>query len=94
MKNNRKINVNTWTWLTATAEMDADCRGWYFNLLLYDCYFGSIPNDIKELGEIAVVKASEYGRFKQVLKDLLKQKFKQAESGRLTKISNDGIIWH
>ena len=27
--------IDTFFWLTATAEMDSDVRGWYLNLILH-----------------------------------------------------------
>jgi len=71
------------TWLTATAEMDADVRTWYLELLIH-CYDKkSIPNDTEKLASLARVKFSDYEKFKQVLEHLLKHKFKQMEDGRL-----------
>jgi hypothetical protein len=70
-------------WLTSTAEMDADCRGWYLNLILHQYDKKDLPNDIENLAVLAGVKFSEYDRFKQVFEQVLKQKFKQTESGRL-----------
>lgn len=73
-------------WLVATKGMRADCRGWYINLLLYQFDKGDLPNDIEELASLADVRASEYDLFKQVFEQVLKQKFKVLENGRL---SND-----
>lgn len=71
-------------WLTSTAEMDADCRGWYLNLLLHNYDKGSLPGDTERLAVLAGVKFSEYSRFEQVLEQVLKQKFKQNSDGRLS----------
>ena len=68
-------------WLTSTAEMDADCRGWYLNLLLHNYDKKSLPNDLEKLAVLCNVKFSEYGRFKQVFEHVLKQKFEQIENG-------------
>ena len=71
------------TWLSSTAEMDADCRGWYLNLILHQYDKGSLPNDIEKLAALAVVKFSEFKRFNELWEQVLKQKFKQNEDGRL-----------
>ena len=71
------------TWLSSTAEMDADCRGWYLNLILHQYDKGSLPSDIEKLGQMAGVKFSEFERFKQVFEQVLKQKFEQNDEGRL-----------
>lgn len=71
------------TWLSATAEMDSDVRGWYLNLILHNYDKKSLPNDIEKLAVLAGVKFSEFERFKQMYKQVLIQKFEQNESGRL-----------
>lgn len=70
-------------WLTSTAEMDADERGWYLNLLLHQYDKGSLPHDIEKLATLAVVKFSEFERFKEVFEKSLKYKFTENEEGRL-----------
>lgn len=70
-------------WLVSTAEMDADCRGWYLNLILHQYNQTSIPNDIEKLAVLANVKFSEFDRFKQVFEQVLKHKFEQNSEGRL-----------
>jgi hypothetical protein len=71
------------TWLSATAEMDSDVRGWYLNLILHQYDKKDLPNDAEKLAVLAGVKFSEFERFKQVLEQVLMQKFKLNESGRL-----------
>ena len=71
------------TWLSATAEMDSDVRGWYLNLILHNYDKKSLPNDIEKLALLAGVKFSEFERFKQMFEQVLKQKFKQNDEGRL-----------
>lgn len=80
------------TWLTSTAEMDADCRGWYINLTLHQYDKKSLPNDIELIAQLAVVKFSEFERFKQVWEQVLKQKFSICEDGRLKNPKADEII--
>lgn len=70
-------------WLTATAEMDSDVRGWYLNLILHQFDKGSVPNDLEKLASLACVKFSEFARFEQMFNQVLKQKFIENEDGRL-----------
>lgn len=71
------------TWLTSTAGMDADTRGWYLNLILHQYDKKDLPNDIEELAVLAGVKFSEFKRFEHVFEHVFKQKFEQNENGRL-----------
>ena len=80
------------TWLTSTAEMDADCRGWYLNLILHQYDKGSLPNDIEKLAQLAVVKFSEFERFKKVFNQVLKDKFKQNTDGRLVNDKTSEVL--
>src|ERR1700722_1341549 len=70
-------------WLLATAEMKADCRGWYLNLILHQYDKKSLPNDIEELASLAGVRITEFDKFKQVFEQVLKHKFLSNETGRL-----------
>jgi hypothetical protein len=79
-------------WLTATKEMPADCRGWYLNLILHQFDKGDLPDDIEELANLADVRFSEFERFKQVFKQMLEQKFKLNEKGRLENAKAKEII--
>lgn len=79
-------------WLTSTAEMDADVRGWYLNLLLHNYDKTDLPNDIEKLAVLCNVKFSEYERFKQVFEQVLKQKFEQTENNRLTNSRTNDIL--
>jgi uncharacterized protein YdaU (DUF1376 family) len=71
-------------WLVSTKSMPAAARGWYLSLILvqYD-RGGELPNDIEELAVICDVRFSEFETFKQMWEQVLKQKFKQTESGAL-----------
>ena len=80
------------TWLSATAEMDSDVRGWYLNLILHQYDKKDLPNDAEKLAVLAGVKFSEFERFKQVLEHVLMQKFKLNESGRLENAYAKSII--
>ena len=79
-------------WLTSTAEMDADCRGWYLNLLLHNYDKGNLPNDIEKLAVLCCVKFSEYERFEHVFEHVLKHKFEQIENNRLTNLRTQSIL--
>jgi hypothetical protein len=80
------------TWLSATAEMDADVRGWYLNLILHNYDKKNLPNNIEKLAVLAGVKYSEFERFKQVFEQVLKQKFELNENNRLENIYAKIII--
>lgn len=79
-------------WLTSTAEMDADARGWFLNLILHHYDKGSLPADLEKLAVLAGVKFSEFKRFKQVFEQVLQQKFGQSTDGRLTNLRAATII--
>jgi hypothetical protein len=70
-------------WLTSTAEMDSDVRGWYLNLILHQFDKKDLPDNIEKLAVLAGVKFSEYERFKQVFEQVFKQKFILNDNGRL-----------
>lgn len=72
------------TWLTSTASMSADCRGWYINLLCHNHDKGELPNDIEELGLLANVRFSDFERFNNVWVSELKKKFVEKENGMLS----------
>src|SRR3990167_9891308 len=80
------------TWLTATAEMDADVSTWYLNLLIHNYDKSSLPNNIETLASLARVKFSEFERFKQVFEQVLKQKFEQTPDGRLNNPVTNEIL--
>ena len=79
-------------WLVSTNEMEADCRGWYLNLILNHYDKGSLPNDIEKLATLANVKFSEFKKFEQVFEQVLKQKFKLNEDGRLINENVSSIL--
>lgn len=79
-------------WLTSTAEMDADCRGWYLNLLLHNYDKGTLPSELENLAVLCNVKFSEYKRFEQVFEQVLKQKFELLEDGRLSNQRTQSIL--
>lgn len=68
-------------WIASTNGMKADFRGWYMDLLIYQYDKGAIPEDLDELAGICRVRPSEYDAFKQVVKQVLMQKFVQNDDG-------------
>lgn len=80
------------TWLSSTSGMDADCRGWYLNLILHQYDKKELPNDIETLAVLANVKFSEFDRFKQVFEQVLKQKFEVTEENTLQNPKANEII--
>ena len=79
-------------WLTSTADMDADCRGWYLNLILHNYDKETLPNDLEKLAVLASVKFSEFERFKQVFEQVLVHKFEQLPNSRLSNLRTSKIL--
>lgn len=79
-------------WLTSTAEMDADCRGWYLNLILHNYDKKTLPNDIEKLAVLCNVKFSEFERFKQVFEHVLKHKFEHIDDNRISNLKTQDIL--
>lgn len=70
-------------WLVSTKGMKGNAKGWYLNLILYQYDKGELPNDIEELANLCDVRISEFEEFKQVFKQVLKQKFIVNDNGCL-----------
>lgn len=70
-------------YLIATAEMDADCVGWYTKLLMHQYNKKDLPSDIEALAGLCNVKFSHYDKFKQVFESCLSKKFELNENNRL-----------
>jgi len=68
-------------WISSTNGMKAQFRAWYFDLLICQYDKGYVPFDFDELAGICRVRPSEYEDFKQMLKQVLEQKFTQNEDG-------------
>ena len=79
-------------WLTSTASMSADCRGWYINLLCHNHDKGELPNDIEQLGILASVKFSNFKRFEEGFEKELRSKFVETENGGLTNPRLENIM--
>lgn len=80
------------TWLSSTAEMDSDVRGWYLNLILHQYDKKDLPNDLEKLAVLAGVKFSEFERFKQMFEQVLKQKFNLNNNQRLENVYAKSIL--
>ena len=80
------------TWLTATAEMDADVRSWYLDLLIHQYDKGSLPNDDEKLASLARVKISQFNKFKQINKylEFIKQATTQLNTNKQITILDFG----
>ena len=61
--------------------MKGDCRGWYFELLVYYFYNGNIPNNFNDILKICRVEPYEMGRFEKSYEYLLKEKLKKTDNG-------------
>jgi uncharacterized protein YdaU (DUF1376 family) len=70
-------------WIAATQGMMGDAKGWFLDLILYQYDKGTLPADLDELASICRIRPSEYSKFEQVFKQVLEQKFKQDDEGRL-----------
>lgn len=76
-------------WISSTNGLRAEFRAWYFDLLIYQYDKGSIPNDEDEIAGICRVRPSEYELFKQMLKQVLEQKFKLIENKYINPVAED-----
>ena len=68
---------------SAIANAKADAQASAIANAKADAQAGGLPNDDEKLAVLAGVRFSEFERFKQVLKQTLKHKFKQNENGLL-----------
>jgi hypothetical protein len=76
-------------WIASTNGLKAIYRAWYFDLLIYNYDKGSIPNDIDEIAGICRVLPSEYDLFKQVVIQVLDQKFKLVNDRYINEVAID-----
>jgi hypothetical protein len=71
-------------WLTSTAELKSDERGWYLNLILHQFDKGDLPSEVEELAHLAGVRISEYNKFATSWQHVLQQKFNMCcDNGRI-----------
>ena len=66
-------------WISSTNGMRADFRAWYFDLIIHQYDKGFVPLDLDELAGICRVRPSEYDSFKQMVEQVVKQKFEIIE---------------
>lgn len=76
-------------WISSTNGMKAEFRAWYFDLLLYQYDKGYIPNDEDFIAGICRVRPSEYQMFKQMLNQVLEQKFKLIDGNWINDVMVD-----
>lgn len=62
-------------WISSTNGMKSSHRSWYMDLMIYQYDKGAIPNDEDAIFGICRVRPSEYEDFKQMVEQVLKQKF-------------------
>jgi len=79
-------------WISSTNGMNADFRSWYFDLLIYQYDKKGIPDDQDFIAGICRVRPSEYDRFKQMLEQVLKQKFSKCSDGLLRNDNMSDVI--
>jgi len=73
--NAKRLQIDARKWIASTNGMRADFRAWYLDLFVYQYDKGGIPNDEDFIAGICRVRPSEYELFKQMLEQVLKQKF-------------------
>lgn len=62
-------------WISSTNGMRADFRAWYFDLIVHQYDKGHVPSDVDEMAGICRVRPSEYESFKQMVDQVVSQKF-------------------
>ena len=79
-------------WISSTNGMKAHVRAWYMDLLLYQ-YDNpeGIPDDNDFIAGICRVLPSEYDMFKQMLKQMLEQKFELVNGKWINNVANEII---
>lgn len=70
-KKNNKVEIDINSWFSLSADLDADCRGWFLNLSIHFLDKGSLPEDNEKLAVLANVKFSEFQRFSEVANSVI-----------------------
>lgn len=70
-KKNNKVEICINSWFSLSADLDADCRGWFINLAIHFLDKGSLPEDNEKLAVLANVKFSEFQRFSEVVSSVI-----------------------
>jgi|JI10StandDraft_1071094.scaffolds.fasta_scaffold130289_5 hypothetical protein len=76
-------------WISSTNGMKGSFRGWYMDLMMYQYDKGFIPNDEDAIFGICRVRPSEYDDFKQMLEQVLKQKFELIDNKWINNVMSD-----
>ncbi len=96
-KKNNKVEIDISSWFSLSADLDADCRGWFLNLSIHFLDKGSLPEDNEKLAVLANVKFSEFQRFSEVVSSVIlpliqKLPVKKAKNNQLPLIPKETII--
>lgn len=70
-KKNNKVEIDISSWFSLSADLDADCRGWFLNLSIHFLDKGTLPEDNEKLAVLANVKFSEFQRFSEVVSSVI-----------------------
>lgn len=70
-KKNNKVEIDISSWFSLSADLDADCRGWFLNLSIHFLDKGTLPEDNEKLAVLANVKFSEFQRFSEVFDSVI-----------------------
>lgn len=70
-KKNNKVEIDINSWFSLSADLDADCRGWFINLAIHFLDKCSLPEDNEKLAVLANVKFSEFQRFSEVVSSVI-----------------------
>lgn len=70
-KKNNKVEIDITSWFSLSADLDADCRGWFLNLSIHFLDKGTLPEDNEKLAVLANVKFSEFQRFSEVVSSVI-----------------------
>jgi len=70
-KKHNKIEIDINSWFLLSTDLDADCRGWFLNLVIHFIDKGSLPEDNEKLAVLANVKFSEFQRFSEVVSSVI-----------------------
>jgi hypothetical protein len=79
-------------WFTSTASMSPEGRGWYINLLWHNKDKGELPDDLEELATLAIVRFSDFEKFRKSWKNELSIKFPVNENGTRSNPRLDEIL--
>lgn len=92
-KKKNKIEIDITNWFSLSADLDADCRGWFLNLIIHFLDKEFLPEDNEKLAILANVKFSEFQRFSEVVNSVIlpliqKLPIKKPKSSEVSLFSN------